>query len=269
MGGGANAAQTALAKAAATHAAAWPGRDAANSAQGFLAGDADRLQGELDQIKTRVRSNALSCVIGAGVACFREQPEVGDEAVVALDRVLAPPGLALLQNRQDVLATRLEDPQVAFANLDLAIFLRSVVGASMRGLTSTRSIRPAAVMPAAASRPRRASVAAVLDFSAAAVSAAIASARRRLAACSASIRRRNAGCARSGFSIQTAAEVQALASHSPISVSAIRASRAARRSAAHRFLAGGPVSSGWESPAAPCAAGAAGGVADAARFNDS
>jgi hypothetical protein len=53
MGGGANAAQTALARAAAPHAAAGQGAMPANPAQGFLASDADRLQGELEQIKTR------------------------------------------------------------------------------------------------------------------------------------------------------------------------------------------------------------------------
>jgi uncharacterized phage infection (PIP) family protein YhgE len=60
MGGGANAAQTALAKAAAPHAAAGQGVMPASSAQGFLAGDADRLQGELDQIKARVANSDAS-----------------------------------------------------------------------------------------------------------------------------------------------------------------------------------------------------------------
>jgi hypothetical protein len=60
MSGGANAAQTALAKAAATRATAGQGVMPANPGQGFLAGDAERLQGELAQIKARAANRDAS-----------------------------------------------------------------------------------------------------------------------------------------------------------------------------------------------------------------
>jgi hypothetical protein len=60
MGGGATAAQTALANAAGTHAAAGQGAMPATAAPGFLASDAARLQGELDQLKTQAAQRDAS-----------------------------------------------------------------------------------------------------------------------------------------------------------------------------------------------------------------
>src|ERR1700720_2628658 len=50
---------------------------------------------------------------------LREQLEVGDEPLVALDRVILVAALVLLLDEQQVGVAGLEDPQVAARNVDL------------------------------------------------------------------------------------------------------------------------------------------------------
>src|SRR5580658_7461461 len=98
---------------------------------------------------------------------------------------------------------RLRSPAASSASLPRS-------GASVaRGLTSTRPIKPSAVIPADCTRSRSAFAAAALARSAAACSSARAAASRRLAEYWVPIRRKKSGIDMSRVSTQSAAEIHA------------------------------------------------------------
>jgi uncharacterized phage infection (PIP) family protein YhgE len=134
MSGGANAAQTALSKAAATHAAAGQGVMPANPAQAFLASDADRLQGELDQIKARVANPDASLQqIKNGLALDASAFNAATDAVKTGLQSGKPPG-------DSALLGQWSDAQAALARVDsnmaklVALSVQSSQDASFRRL---------------------------------------------------------------------------------------------------------------------------------------
>jgi hypothetical protein len=158
MGGGANAAQTALAKAVSTHAAAGQGAMPANSAPGFLAGDAGRLQGELDQLKTQVATRDASLQqIRNGLALDASAFNAATGAVKAGLQSGKQPG-------DSALLGQWSDAQAALARIDsnmaklVALSVRSSQDASFADYIADSAKRAHALQGSAADRDRLATI---------------------------------------------------------------------------------------------------------------
>jgi hypothetical protein len=158
MSGGANAAQTALAKAAAPRAAAGQGLMPANPGQGSLASDGDRLKGELDQIKARVANRDASLQqLKNGLALDVSAYNAATGAVKTGLQSGKPPG-------DSALLGQWSDAQAALARVDnnmaklVALSVQSSQGASFADYIADSAKRAHALQGSAADRDRLATI---------------------------------------------------------------------------------------------------------------
>jgi hypothetical protein len=154
MSGGAKAAQAALGKAAATHAAAGQGVMPANPGQTFLASDADRLQGELDQIKARVANRDSSLQqLKNGLSLDASAYNAATGAVKTALQSGKPPG-------DSALLGQWSDAQAALARVDsnmaklVALSVQSAQDASFADYIADSAKRAHALQGSAADRDR-------------------------------------------------------------------------------------------------------------------
>ena len=158
MSEGANAAQTALAKAAAPHAAAGQGLMPANPGEGFLASDGDRLKGELDQIKARVANRDASLQqLKNGLALDVSAYNAATGAVKTGLQSGKPPG-------DSALLGQWSDAQAALARVDnnmaklVALSVQSAQDASFADYIADSAKRAHALQGSAADRDRLATI---------------------------------------------------------------------------------------------------------------
>ena len=158
MSEGANAAQTALAKAAAPHAAAGQGLMPANPGEGFLASDGDRLKGELDQIKARVANRDASLQqLKNGLALDVSAYNAATGAVKTGLQSGKPPG-------DSALLGQWSDAQAALARVDsnmaklVALSVQSSQDASFADYIADSAKHAHALQGSAADRDRLATI---------------------------------------------------------------------------------------------------------------